>query len=151
MRWSPCFAALADARLSVPRFGHCACAINAREEWGTDLVVIYGGVGQPHGGGPQTALGDVVALQVENSSWFAPDVGGAESPGPRAFHAAVAQGQRVYVFGGHILTVDARDSKRRRLYFNDVWCLDTVRSASEHDVHKSTQTRLLQYCGGCRG
>lgn len=64
MKWSHCYTSLADPGLSLPRFGHSAVCVNAKANWGSDLVVVYGGVGSAAGESAQTALGDVVVLQV---------------------------------------------------------------------------------------
>jgi hypothetical protein len=64
MKWSHCYTSLADPSLSLPRFGHSAVCVNAKANWGSDLVVVYGGVGSAAGETAQTALGDVVVLQV---------------------------------------------------------------------------------------
>jgi hypothetical protein len=66
MRWTPCFTSLASPTLNLPRFGHTAVVVNG-EDKSSDLVVVYGGVGaQPSGDNAQIALGDVLALQVNN-------------------------------------------------------------------------------------
>jgi hypothetical protein len=65
MAWSPCFAALADARSVLARFGHSAVALDARDTVRTELVVVYGGVGAwPEQPEQQTALADMLVLQV---------------------------------------------------------------------------------------
>lgn len=141
MRWAQCFTSTSDNRVLVPRFGHTAVAVDAKAHWGTDLIVAYGGVGahQSHQVEAQTALGDVVVLQVESETWTTPDLNGTSNPGARAFHCAVAVGRKVYVFGGHILTFDQDQNKKRRVFYNDVWCLDTVSAACKHrlcTIHK---------------
>jgi hypothetical protein len=99
---------------------------------------------------------DLKKKQVDSGTWSAPDIladssstssssdtskhpgsssGSSSTPGPRAFHSAVAlPGQRMLVFGGHILTLDQEHGRRRRTFFNDVWLLDTVSSSSINDV-----------------
>jgi hypothetical protein len=67
-------------------------------------------------------------LQVDSGTWSVPDLLPGPSPGARAFHCAVALGQRLLLFGGHILTFDAEHNRKRRTFFNDVWQLDTVRA-----------------------
>ncbi|KAF8062652.1 KLHDC3 [Scenedesmus sp. PABB004] len=131
MAWSPCFTSLASDALALPRFGHSAVAVPGGD--GYDLFVVFGGIGAA-----QTALGDVLALQVDSGTWFAPGVAPGAAPGARAFHASAALGRRVLVFGGHILASGggggpdaaqgAAPGRRRRCFFNDVWQLDT----SEH-------------------
>ncbi|KAF6262053.1 hypothetical protein COO60DRAFT_1458807 [Scenedesmus sp. NREL 46B-D3] len=125
MKWSQCYTSLADPGICLPRFGHSAVCVNAKANWGSDLVVVYGGVGSAAGESAQTALGDVVVLQVDSGTWSAPDILPGASPGARAFHSAVAQGQRLLLFGGHILTFDAEHNRKRRTFFNDVWELGT--------------------------
>eukprot|EP00878_Enallax_costatus_P030351 GHUV01033041.1.p1 GENE.GHUV01033041.1~~GHUV01033041.1.p1 ORF type:complete len:178 (+),score=19.20 GHUV01033041.1:827-1360(+) len=130
MRWDQCFTSLADQRVSLPRFGHSAVAVNSPTanpgESGSDLVVVYGGVGLQAGETAQTALSDVVVLQVDSGTWFSPDILSGSSPGARAFHSAVALGTKVLVFGGHILTFDQQNNRKRRSFYNDIWQLDTV-------------------------
>lgn len=53
--------------------------------------------------------------------------GGGPVPEARAFHSAAVVERRMYVFGGHVLSFDSDQNKKRRRFFNDVWCLDTVR------------------------
>lgn len=65
-------------------------------------------------------------VQVDNGTWFAPDILAGSSPGARAFHSAVAVGSRVLVFGGHMLSFDQEHNKKRRNFFSDIWQLDTV-------------------------
>jgi hypothetical protein len=69
-----------------------------------------------------------VVAQVDSGTWSVPDLLPGPSPGARAFHCAVALGQRLLLFGGHILTFDAEHNRKRRTFFNDVWQLDTVRA-----------------------
>lgn len=62
-------------------------------------------------------------LSLEQGSWITPGAPGAEAaqPPPRAFHAAAALGERLYVFGGHRFLKDAA-----RLHtYGDMWALDT--------------------------
>jgi hypothetical protein len=68
-------------------------------------------------------------MQVDSGTWSTPDILPGPSPGARAFHCAVALGQRLLLFGGHILTFDADHNRKRRTFFNDLWQLDTVRGA----------------------
>ncbi|KAG2491620.1 hypothetical protein HYH03_009991 [Edaphochlamys debaryana] len=163
MQWLPCSAASADAAVTTARFGHtAACISGTGSVWGTDLVVVFGGVsyspGAPEPGAPgsaggagggggdlgaaaagggggagsqlehHAALGDVVVLQAEADMWFAPQVSGSPDygcPEARAFHCAAAVDRRMYVFGGHVLSYDQDQNKKRRRFFNDLWCLDT--------------------------
>ena len=142
----------------VKRFGHSITAVDARDDWGTEILVLYGGVVQAPtlAGDPSpehtlqhqhVACGDVLVLQVESDTWFAPDMMAAScgpssvqdmggehhdadasqlTPGPRAFHAAAAVGTRVYVFGGHVLPSGGDPRAKRRIFFADLWSLDTV-------------------------
>lgn len=68
MKWSQCYTSLADQRVSLPRFGHSAVAVSSSTaeyaKLASDLVVVYGGVGLQAGESAQTALSDVVVLQV---------------------------------------------------------------------------------------
>ena len=66
-------------------------------------------------------------LQVDVGTWSAPDILSGNTPGPRAFHSAVAHAGRMLVFGGHILTFDAEHNRKRRNFYNDIWQLDLVR------------------------
>eukprot|EP00198_Chlamydomonas_reinhardtii_P013324 XP_001702661.1 predicted protein [Chlamydomonas reinhardtii] len=140
MQWLPCSAASHDAGVTTARFGHSAVTISgAGSVWGTDLVVVFGGVSYSDGEASlehHAALSDVVVLQSElqeQGMWFAPqctgvadDHGGEPAvPDARAFHAAAAVDRRMYVFGGHVLSFDADQNKKRRRFFNDLWCLDT--------------------------
>jgi hypothetical protein len=54
-------------------------------------------------------------------SFFSPT-----QPEARAFHAAAAAGARVYAFGGHVLGYDAGAGRKKRVFYNDLWALDTV-------------------------
>ena len=161
MRWLPCASSHQGRLPPVARFGHSCTVIDARDEWGTELIVLFGGVAAASsaaaGSDPafpaaansadqqHTALADVLVLQAEADTWFAPDMatsgasasaafhasGGAASasapvaPEPRAFHAAAAVGKRVFVFGGHVLVAEAE--RKRRIFYSDLWSLDTVR------------------------
>lgn len=141
MAWSPCFASVADAHISLPRFGHIAVAVQAAT--GAGGLVVYGGVGCPAGDGVQAALDDVLVLRVEDGTWESPAILPGPSPGPRAFHCGAALGRRVYVFGGHVLgsphdvshqqsgggsSSSVAGGRRRRHFYNDLWELDTVRA-----------------------
>ena len=127
MFWSKCITGISDSRIALSRFGHSAAAVEA-SDWGSSLVVVYGGVGS-HGSdpsSPQTALSDVIVLHVDRGVWTAPEVVGPAVPGPRAFHCSAAVGRYVYVFGGHILSFDPDARAKKRTFFNDMWRLDTV-------------------------
>ena len=127
--WTPCAAAPA----ALARFGHTSTAVQQRSAAGAgEALVVYGGVTaqrSPDGNAApaQKALGDVVVLPAGSDEWVSPAVSAPEgSPGPRAFHCAAsgAAGQLV-VFGGHILTLDSA-GRKRRVFYNDCWGLDTV-------------------------
>jgi hypothetical protein len=64
--------------------------------------------------------------QVDSGTWSAPDILPGPNPGPRAFHSAVSWDGVMLLFGGHILTFDADQNRKRRNFFNDVWLLDLV-------------------------
>ena len=111
---------------SIGRFGHSITAVDARDEWGTELLVLYGGVIQPASPtGDQTqpenhhqnqsqqhvAVGDVLVLQVDSDIWFAPemavnlphvapsDAGWGQHSGassPRREHGALVPGPRAF-------------------------------------------------------
>ncbi|EFJ44307.1 hypothetical protein VOLCADRAFT_121332 [Volvox carteri f. nagariensis] len=140
MQWLPCSASIHDAAVTTARFGHSAvCISGTGSVWGTDLVVVFGGVSYSDGESHlehHTALGDVTVLQAEADMWFTPQVssapgavdgGGGDGglPEPRAFHCAAAVDRRMYVFGGHVMSYDPVLNKKRRRFFNDLWCLDT--------------------------
>ena len=165
MRWLPCNSSHQGRLPSVARFGHTCTVIDARDEWGTELIVLFGGVAASSAAADSdtafpasansadqqhTALADVLVLQAEADTWFAPDMaangasasasfhasGGDAStsasptaPEPRAFHAAAAVGKRVFVFGGHVLAAEAE--RKRRIFYSDLWSLDTVRSPTK--------------------
>ncbi|GBF95583.1 hypothetical protein Rsub_08564 [Raphidocelis subcapitata] len=82
---------------------------------------------------PQRALGDVVVFNAAAGAWFPPCAapppppdGAAAGPGPRAFHSAAALGGgALAVFGGHILTLEAGSGRRRRVFFDDLWLLES--------------------------
>ncbi|GLC56715.1 hypothetical protein PLESTB_001138000 [Pleodorina starrii] len=133
MQWLPCGASIHDATVTTARFGHSAvCISGTGSVWGTDLVVVFGGVSYSDGESAlehHTALADVTVLQAEADIWFAPQVSPATPEGglpePRAFHCAAAVDRRMYVFGGHVMSYDSVMNKKRRRFFNDLWCLDT--------------------------
>lgn len=39
----------------------------------------------------------------------------------------------MYVYGGHVLSYDPDTNKKRRRFFNDLWCLDTVGCVTESE------------------
>ncbi|GIL71341.1 hypothetical protein Vretimale_2762 [Volvox reticuliferus] len=134
MQWVPCAASIHGASVTTARFGHTAvCISGTGSVWGTDLVVVFGGVSYSDSAESaldhHAALADVTVLQAEGDMWFAPQVSPATAvgplPEPRAFHCAAAVDRRMYVFGGHVMSYDSVLNKKRRRFFNDLWCLDT--------------------------
>lgn len=113
------------------RFGHTACAVDSSAVWGMELCIVFGGVSFSDGSSAtdhHAALGDVLVLQTEALEWFCPQVVGPAQglPPARAFHCAAVVGRLMYVFGGHVLSFDTESNKKRRQFFDDLWCLDTV-------------------------
>lgn len=101
--------------LPVARCGHVAVVVDKIHEFGTELVVIHGGVNKQ-----KRALDDLLVLQVEDQEWL-PLKPASIGPAARAFHTACAVGKDVYVFGGHVYVPEAR----RLHQFNDLWAIDT--------------------------
>ncbi|GLI63873.1 hypothetical protein VaNZ11_006989 [Volvox africanus] len=141
MQWLPCSASIHGTSVTTARFGHTTvCISGTGSVWGTDLVVVFGGVSYSDSADSaldhHAALADVTVLQAEGDMWFAPQVSPANADGlhpePRAFHCAAAVDRRMYIFGGHVMSYDSVLNKKRRRFFNDLWCLDTV-GASETD------------------
>jgi host cell factor len=97
--------------------GHTAVVVDARESWGEELLIVYGGLSEE-----KYALDDVVVLQAASSAWFHPEVPNTKRPPARAFHCAAALGKKVFVFGGHVWVKEMRGLQK----FNDLWSLDTV-------------------------
>ncbi|KAL4431596.1 hypothetical protein ABPG77_001438 [Micractinium sp. CCAP 211/92] len=96
------------------RCGHSAVAVLS-ETWGEEFLVVFGGINER-----KEALDDLAVLQCDQEAWFAPDRA-AVGPAARAFHAAVAVGRRMYMFGGHVFV-----RQQHKIHqFNDLWCLDT--------------------------
>lgn len=80
MDWTACVAPEpakpGKAQVAIGRFGHSATLVDARDVWGTELVVVFGGVvpatdnEQPD---QHAAVSDVAVLQAEPPArWFAP-------------------------------------------------------------------------------
>lgn len=105
-----------DVRPPTARCGHIAVVVDKTEEFGTELVVIHGGINLQ-----KRALDDLSVLQVEEQQWL-PLKPAAIGPAARAFHAACTIGKDVYVFAGHVYLPEAR----RLHQFNDLWALDTT-------------------------
>jgi hypothetical protein len=76
-----------------PRAGHVAAAFDKRGTFGTELVVIHGGVSPT-----KEALGDLHVLAAESGDWLALPPARV-GPAARAFHAAATVGSALYVFG----------------------------------------------------
>lgn len=129
MNWVRCSADGSFGRVTLTRFGHTAVLVDAREVWGTELIVVFGGVSYGVGGADsleqQTAVDEVLVLHTENETWFTPQIALGPALSPRVFHCAAAVGRKMYVFGGHVLSFDEDYNKKRRIFFNDLWCLDT--------------------------
>ncbi|KAI7835438.1 hypothetical protein COHA_010667 [Chlorella ohadii] len=99
----------------APRCGHSAVAVDSRECWGQEFLVVFGGINAQ-----KEALDDLAVLQCDQEAWFAPDKA-AVGPAARAFHAATAIGRKMYMFGGHVYL----KAQHKLHQFNDMWCLDT--------------------------
>ena len=144
MQWSYCSAVSPDSQAVTARFGHSTVCINNGSVWGTELAVVFGGVSisgdTPAAQDQHAALAVVLVLQPEANTWFSPQVSGNAgqqgpvpdgeepwAPEPRAFHCAAVVERRMYVFGGHVLSFDSEHNKKKRRFYNDLWCLDTVR------------------------
>ncbi|KAG7669580.1 hypothetical protein Ndes2526B_g05921 [Nannochloris sp. 'desiccata'] len=97
------------------RCGHICAVIDKIEEFGTELVVIHGGINSQ-----KAALADLSVLQVANEQWLDLEPS-ALGPAARAFHAACSIGPRVYIFAGHVYLPE----QKRLHQFNDLWVLDT--------------------------
>lgn len=98
--------------------GHVAVAVDARECWGEELLIVYGGLSEE-----KYALDDLIVLQAGSAAWFHPEVPKFRRPPARAFHCGAAIGKKVYIFGGHVWLKEMRGLQK----FNDLWSLDTVR------------------------
>jgi len=98
--------------------GHIAVAVDARESWGDEIVIVHGGFSEG-----KYALGDVVVFQTEGDAWSRPDIPSA-GPHARAFHCATVVSTKVFMFGGHVWVKEKKGLQK----FNDLWCLNTVRA-----------------------
>lgn len=96
--------------------GHVAVAVDAKESWGDDIIVVHGGLSEG-----KYALGDVVVFQAEGNTWSRPNLPGS-GPHARAFHCAAAVSTKVFLFGGHVWVKEKKGLQK----FNDLWCLNTV-------------------------
>lgn len=115
MRWSRVDTNNADC--PVGRYGHSAVIIDAREDWGSELIIVFGGIARGNGD-EKTLLNDVCVLQVEQLAWIKPTIFSDSNPEPRVFHSFVAVGNRMIIFGGQ--------SSSERQVFNDTWSLSVV-------------------------
>lgn len=120
MRWTVIDANQADA--PAPRYGHAAVVVDARDDWGTELVIVHGGATKLSSD-QESFLEDVSVFQVECEAWVRPQISSPLLPGPRAFHSAVAVGKTFVFFGGQALIPNTTS----RTTFNDVWILSVVR------------------------
>lgn len=130
MHWEHCndFQTDDGDNQTLGRFGHSLSTVNAQSTWGTELVILFGGVRAiaAQGAEGHTATNSVHVLTGDGSNtWFMPQVS-HKPPQARAFHAASVVGTDVYVFGGHVLTSESEAAKRKRIFYNDLWRLDTV-------------------------
>ena len=85
------------------------------QEFGTELVVIHGGINAL-----KEAQADLAVLQVAQEQWLDLEPS-AVGPAARAFHAACVIGSKVYIFEGHVYIPE----QKRLHQFNDLWALDT--------------------------
>ncbi|KAL3155648.1 hypothetical protein ABBQ32_012681 [Trebouxia sp. C0010 RCD-2024] len=117
MRWTRCNVAAPNAESNAPsaRMGHIAVAVDAKESWGDDILVVHGGLSEG-----KYALGDVCVFQTEGNTWSRPQMP-AEGPQSRAFHCAAAVSTKVFLFGGHLWVKEKKGLQK----FNDLWCLNT--------------------------
>eukprot|EP00798_Chlamydomonas_sp_ICE-L_P023107 gene23107-30308_t len=113
---------------TIARFGHTAVSLLA-SAWGSELLLIFGGVSDQSkadgGSSEHSALRELIVLEVETRRWLSPALSSAVQPDARAFHAAAVVGSKMYIYGGHVLLFDPVFNKKRRLFFNDLWVLDT--------------------------
>lgn len=96
--------------------GHIAVAVDARDSWGTEVIVVHGGLSEG-----KYALEDVVVFQTESNTWSRPEIP-SSGPHARAFHCAAVVTTKMFVFGGHVWVKEKKGLHK----FNDLWCLSTV-------------------------
>lgn len=48
----------------IPRYGHSAAVIDTRSEWGTELLLVYGGISRRENLDIQAYLNDLKVFQV---------------------------------------------------------------------------------------
>lgn len=128
MKWTPCIVDSPSPAGAAPsaRMGHVAVAVDARESWGDEILVIHGGLSEG-----KYALGDVIVYQSDGNAWSRPDIP-ATGPHARAFHCAAVVSTKVFMFGGHVWVKEKKGLQK----FNDLWCLNTV-SATCTSLHAS--------------
>ena len=102
--------------------GHIAIAVDAQGSWGTEVVVVHGGLSEG-----KYALDDVVVFQTESNAWSRPGIS-SSGPHARAFHCAAAVSTKLFVFGGHVWVKEKKGLQK----FNDLWCLNAVKRPSTH-------------------
>ncbi|DBA80892.1 hypothetical protein WJX77_007438 [Trebouxia sp. C0004] len=117
MKWIPHVAGSPSPASAAPtaRMGHIAVAVDARESWGDEILIVHGGLSEG-----KYALGDVVVFQTEGHAWSRPDIPSA-GPHARAFHCAAVVSTKVFMFGGHVWVKEKKGLQK----FNDLWCLNT--------------------------
>jgi len=129
MHWLQCSSAsLQHLPGRTSRFGHTAVTVDSQDVWGSELVIVFGGVTNAISSiaaDPHTALNDVIVFQADSEAWLEPDIATSSRPDARAFHCAAAVDRKIYIYGGHVLAHDHDQNKKRRHFFGDVWCLDT--------------------------
>lgn len=79
--------------------------------------MIFGGINSR-----KEILSSVAVFQSSQGSWVSHRGSVAISPGPRAFHAAIAINHCIYMFGGQVIV---KEKQSMMHHFNDIWKLDT--------------------------
>jgi hypothetical protein len=141
MKWIPHVAGSPGPASAAPtaRMGHIAVAVDARESWGDEIVIVHGGLSEG-----KYALGDVVVFQTEGDAWSRPDIPSA-GPHARAFHCATVVSTKVFMFGGHVWVKEKKGLQK----FNDLWCLNTVRTFESSLLYTSCSTSDFQLLYQC--
>lgn len=114
LSWKACSASAYD-ELPSARMGHSAVLVDARRSWGEELLIVHGGLSNE-----KQSLGDLAVLQIDSQAWFHPTTTNTGPP-PRTFHCAAAQGEHMYIFGGHTFQKDVKGLHK----YNDLWRLNT--------------------------
>ena len=117
MKWSRCVPEETGQVAPSARMGHVAVAVDARDSWGDEILIVHGGLSEG-----KYALGDVMVYQTEGNAWSRPDMPSG-GPHARAFHCAAVVNKNVFLFGGHVWVKEKKGLQK----FNDLWCLNTVR------------------------